>query len=156
MVSSAAFPPTSAAFALLALSAVLPGKANCTMSLCDYNITLLYVATSSGSSTLVPGFSECIFNDHRYRIGETFHPTVRVNGQEREYICHLCTCQPVSRPKSRAAHLCACAYCKAYAHCVQLRAQLKLLFSSPENLPFCLRILSWKLGYIYFCSRLYG
>ena len=55
----------------------------------------LYV--SAAPAAVIPGFQECVLNNHHYALGEEFHPVISVNGTEREAVCFDCVCQQVSR-----------------------------------------------------------
>lgn len=48
-------------------------------------------------AAILPGFQECILNDHHYTIGQVFHPVVEVNGTNVEAVCFNCECMPVSK-----------------------------------------------------------
>ena len=48
---------------------------------------------------MIPGFQECVLNNHRYSIHEMFHPVVEVNGTALEAVCFECVCLPVSAPR---------------------------------------------------------
>lgn len=61
-----------------------------------YNTILFYYVAVPNYSNLLPGFGSCHFNGIKYSIGETFHPTVKVNNTSMEDICASCTCYPVS------------------------------------------------------------
>lgn len=49
----------------------------------------------SANGASLPGFEECVLNNHHYGIGETFHPIIDVNGTKFEAVCFNCTCLPV-------------------------------------------------------------
>ena len=83
-----------------------------------YN-AVIYIAkcVSAAEAARLPGFEECVLNDHHYTIGEKFHPVIDVNGTLYEAVCFNCTCLPVSVAlfaREIIGARCACA-CAAHA-----------------------------------------
>ena len=50
---------------------------------------------STARAASLPGFQECVLNNHHYGIGEMFHPIIDVNGTKYEAVCFNCTCTEV-------------------------------------------------------------
>ena len=90
-----------------------------------YN-AVIYIAkcVSAAEAARLPGFEECVLNDHHYSIGEKFHPVIDVNGTLYEAVCFNCTCLPVSFAREIIGARCACA-CAA----PNLRARGEKLFT---------------------------
>ncbi|CAI8037230.1 Chordin [Geodia barretti] len=57
-------------------------------------VYLLAANTGTAEAARLPGFEECVLNDHHYTIGEKFHPVIDVNGTLYEAVCFNCTCLP--------------------------------------------------------------